>query len=58
KMSKTTKHGWTNQESKCEFAGWWDCSFFCNKVSTSKKVVPCKFKVPDSKKCELIENGK
>jgi len=46
-----TKHGWTDQKSRCNFAGWWDCSFFCNKFSTKDKIVPCNFNVPDFGKC-------
>jgi len=51
---KETTHGWTNQKSRCNFAGWWDCSFFCNKFSTKDKIVPCNFNVPDFEKCSKV----
>lgn len=55
---KETTHGWTGQESRCNFAGWWDCSFFCNKLSTPGNIVPCNLFVPDFEKCKQVgKNG-
>jgi len=51
---KEETHGWTNQKSRCDFAGWWDCSFFCNKLSKKEKIVPCGFNVPDFERCKSI----
>ena len=52
KKHKEETHGWTNQKSRCDFAGWWDCSFFCNKLSKKEKIVPCGFDVPDFERCK------
>jgi len=49
---KEETHGWTNQKSRCDFAGWWDCSFFCNKLSKKEKIIPCGFNVPDFERCK------
>lgn len=64
KKHKEKEWGWTGQKSRCDYAGWWDCSFFCNILSQTKSgklrkggVRPCimddKHRVPDWSKCEL-----
>jgi len=50
---KEQTYGWTDQKARCNFAGWWDCSFFCNKLSTGERVIPCYFDVPDFEKCNI-----
>lgn len=56
-------HGWTGQISRCAFACWWDCSFWCcnpklnpkmNPLKGSCRVAPGCIGVPDWEECKKM----
>ncbi len=58
KEHEKTIHGWTGQESYCDYARWWDCSFWCsnNKECFKGKKMPteraCPMKTPVYSRCK------
>jgi hypothetical protein len=52
-------HGWTSDKSYCDFANWWDCSFWCgNNKLFGKKLPPsrfCPMTIPNHENCPIIK---
>ena len=54
-------HGWPNDKSFCDYARWWDCSFWCGNNKIFGKKLPherrCPMNIPDFKNCLLVVSG-
>lgn len=50
------RHGWTNQKSRCGYAHWCDCSFWCSnpKFNPKEEMLSCRWHPfePDFKRCK------
>lgn len=55
-------HGWTNQTSRCGYAVWWDCYFWCSNPKLNPKNILCPscrvdpngMREPDFEKCKKM----
>jgi len=57
--NELTLHGWSNDKSYCDFANWWDCSFWCGNNKIFGKNKPpherkCPMDVPNYNNCTLV----
>ena len=63
-LRKERTHGWTAQKSRCGFAMWWDCNFWCSnpELNPDGKIVDCIcvkgcLGEPDFERCKKIRRS-